>query len=283
MMKLRVINDHDNPSSGATTGQTNLLEKRPRGLRVEGARLSCEDEFPVAHPDGSKVSHALAGWVMQQHRVLDLGRYPHPTSRTMLLEVHFIHSPQVNRRVVYQFVEFFYIPPAVQGQPKPPRGGVFVTGSSADGTGAGIVSPQVSLPVAGSGSRPASCHPRGSHQSSQHQPGFGAGLCRSAPVVRQSTVQDGRFSVFQPGRQSHGFRTDSPNTLPSGVHLREVQRLWDRLTPGQQGALHVAGGHNMTHWSDGSHLGGPVSLFVHRLSSVVSYPPTITRPKSMRK
>ena len=34
MMKLRVINDHDDPSSGATTGQTNLLEKRPRGLRV---------------------------------------------------------------------------------------------------------------------------------------------------------------------------------------------------------------------------------------------------------
>jgi len=34
----------------------------------------------------------------------------------MLLEVHFITSPQVNPSVVYQRSEFFYMPLALQGQ-----------------------------------------------------------------------------------------------------------------------------------------------------------------------
>jgi hypothetical protein len=44
---------------------------------------------------------------MVQHRILDLGRHPHPTARAMLLEVAFVHAPQFNAPASCQTVQFF--------------------------------------------------------------------------------------------------------------------------------------------------------------------------------
>jgi hypothetical protein len=51
----------------------------------------------------------LARGVMVNHWVLDLGRRPHATSRSLLLKVHFVESPKIDRIVFHQFSEFFYV------------------------------------------------------------------------------------------------------------------------------------------------------------------------------
>jgi hypothetical protein len=44
---------------------------------------------------------------MHQHRIFDLGRYPHPASRAMLLEVAFVQAPQFNVPSPCQAAQFF--------------------------------------------------------------------------------------------------------------------------------------------------------------------------------
>ena len=45
--------------------------------------------------------------MMQQHGVLGFRWYPHATTRAVLLEVHFVRSPEVDRGILHQPLEFF--------------------------------------------------------------------------------------------------------------------------------------------------------------------------------
>jgi hypothetical protein len=44
---------------------------------------------------------------MQQNRILDLGRHPHPTPGAMLLEVAFVQAPEFNVLALCQAAQFF--------------------------------------------------------------------------------------------------------------------------------------------------------------------------------
>ena len=60
--------------------------------------------------NGAKAGDGLAGRRMLQDRVLDFGRYPHATARTVLLEVTFIQTPQFDVGTASQTTEFFLLP-----------------------------------------------------------------------------------------------------------------------------------------------------------------------------
>jgi len=60
-------------------------------------------KFTVAQPDGAKIANGFSSWMMQKDRIFYLWWYPHPTSRTILLEVDFIRSPQVNSFICHIF------------------------------------------------------------------------------------------------------------------------------------------------------------------------------------
>jgi hypothetical protein len=44
---------------------------------------------------------------MEQDRVLNLGRHPHPAAGAMLLEVAFVHAPEFNTSAPGQAVQDF--------------------------------------------------------------------------------------------------------------------------------------------------------------------------------
>ena len=99
MVVFGVVGNDHYPSRRAGADGVKVFQELPTGHGVELARLASEEEFAVAHPDGPKVAHALAGGMMEQHRVLGFGRDPHPAARTVLLKVHFVHSPEINAEI----------------------------------------------------------------------------------------------------------------------------------------------------------------------------------------
>ena len=99
MMVFRVVgNDHD-PALAAGADGLQVLEKLPAGEGVELIRFTSIEKLAVAQADGSVIAHALAGGRVKQHRVFGFGRDPHLTARTVLLKMHFVHGPKINRGI----------------------------------------------------------------------------------------------------------------------------------------------------------------------------------------
>ena len=94
-----VVGNHYHLSIRVSAAGTQLLQEPPAGQGVELARLTPEEESAVAQADRSIVAHALAGGLVKQHGVLGLGRDPHPAARTVLLKMHFVHGPEINRGI----------------------------------------------------------------------------------------------------------------------------------------------------------------------------------------
>ena len=96
---FRIVGNHHHPSSGAGAGRPKVFPELPAGDGVELVHLSPEKESAVTQADSPEVAHALPGGVMKQNGILDLRRDPHPAARAVLLKMHFVHSPEINRGV----------------------------------------------------------------------------------------------------------------------------------------------------------------------------------------
>jgi len=88
-----VVGNHHHLSSGARAGSRKLIQELPAGQGVELARFWPEEEAAIAQANRSIIAHAFAGRLVKQHGGLGFGRHPHPTARTVLLKMHFVHSP----------------------------------------------------------------------------------------------------------------------------------------------------------------------------------------------
>src|SRR6202022_3049935 len=69
--------------------------------------FTTKQKFPVTQSYRAKISHAASRGRMQQDRVLGFRRNPHLASRTVLLEVHLVGSPEIYSRIHHQRLEFF--------------------------------------------------------------------------------------------------------------------------------------------------------------------------------
>src|SRR5208337_3271500 len=272
---LGVIYDHHHTSSRPAAGLTRLLQERPSRLPIERVGLAREHELPIAEPHGAKIPHALAGGMMEQHWVFDLRRDPHSAARAVLLEMHFVHGPQINGLVVCQLVEFFYRRPVPRDRLTPRPGAAFAAGNLTAGKDAGTASRPRLRPTAGAQRRLASCHPTGWHRPSQLRSGCASRRLRSSPHARHSSAQVAPIWAARSNRRTRSFRIGSPSTPPSAGRLPEVPPLLDRLARVRRGGRHANGDRSMIRRSDGFHLGGPKSLFGRRQWSKVSYPVTI--------
>jgi hypothetical protein len=94
-----VVGNHHHLSSPASAAGTELLQELPAGQGVEFARLPPKEKSAVTQTNRSIVAHALVGGRMKQRGVLGLGRDPHSTARTVLLKMHFVYGPEINRRI----------------------------------------------------------------------------------------------------------------------------------------------------------------------------------------
>ncbi len=99
MVVCRIVGNHHHPSIRAGADRPKVFQELPAGESVELARLTPEEKFAVAQADRPEVADALAGGMMKQNGILDLGRDPHPAARAVLLKMHFVHSPEINREV----------------------------------------------------------------------------------------------------------------------------------------------------------------------------------------
>jgi len=93
---FRIVGNDDHTSSASAAGRPQVAEKIPARQGVEFLSLASKEELAVAQPDRPEVAHAAPGGVVKQDRILGLRRHPHPAPRTVLLEMHFVHGPQVN-------------------------------------------------------------------------------------------------------------------------------------------------------------------------------------------
>ena len=124
-MVVSGIVDKDNYTASASrTALPEVFEKPMEGHGVKLSLLSLENEFSIAQTNSSKIAYALTRRMVQQYRVPLLRRYPHQTTRSILLKMDFIGRPQIDPRIGYEPPEFFYMPPEVQDRPGRSEGAV---------------------------------------------------------------------------------------------------------------------------------------------------------------
>jgi len=96
---FRIVGNHYHVSNRARARGPKAFQELPAGHGVELARLASVEEFTVTQANRPEVAHALAGGMMKQDRVLGFAGNPHPAARAVLLKVHFVHSPEINRGI----------------------------------------------------------------------------------------------------------------------------------------------------------------------------------------
>src|SRR6516165_6442180 len=107
MVVLSIVRDHHHATATHEAGLVKLFHKFKKGQPVEPVPLPAKPEAPIAKSHGAKIPHAVSRGMMPQHRILGFWWYPHPASGTVLLKVHFVEGPQVDRGIRHQPLEFF--------------------------------------------------------------------------------------------------------------------------------------------------------------------------------
>jgi hypothetical protein len=105
-MITSIVEDDDHTAAARAMRQQ-LPQKALEGLGIEYLAHPT-DEFPGAQVDSPEAGDGLARRCVQQDGVLVLWRDPHPTARTVLLEVTFAQAPQFNVGPSSEAAEFFY-------------------------------------------------------------------------------------------------------------------------------------------------------------------------------
>ena len=136
VMPSCVIQNHDHLSTPAMVSQE-VLQEAKKTLRAELIGLSGH-QTAVSHANGSEYGNTLASRCMENDRIHILWRYPHGTSRTVLLEMAFVLKPQITVIPSSKGAEFFYIFAAPLGLPWQSAAVAFVDETLARGTTSGI-------------------------------------------------------------------------------------------------------------------------------------------------
>jgi hypothetical protein len=103
-MVLRIIADDHDASPFTSARRLQSCEEFPETLGVEATCLPAMEKSSIAEPHGAKVSHAPPCGVVVHNGVFGFWRHPHAATRTMLLKVHLVESPQVHGWIAHQFL-----------------------------------------------------------------------------------------------------------------------------------------------------------------------------------
>src|SRR5450755_531752 len=103
-MIASVVERDDHAASRRLLAKQAPEESPERGGVEDRAHHSYE--LSGVQTDGPKAGHRLSSRRMPQDRVLDFRRYPHAAARTVLLEVTFIQTPQLDVGVFFYCRDF---------------------------------------------------------------------------------------------------------------------------------------------------------------------------------
>jgi hypothetical protein len=125
MVVSGIVGNDNYTATASRTDSPKVFKKCMKRHRVEPLLLSLEYQLPVAQSDSAKVSYALSGWMMQQHRILLLWGYPHPAPRPILLKMNFIARPEINSWIGRELSKFFYMPLEARDRLEQSKGAVY--------------------------------------------------------------------------------------------------------------------------------------------------------------
>ena len=114
---------------------------------VEHAIRLRGDQLTVLDSNCPEKTDTLARWRMKADGIGYLRGNPHPTPRTVLLKVNFIHCPEINVISSCQSAEFFYAWLAGPDQPELLADAVYVSENQAGGRGVDTGAPLISLQI----------------------------------------------------------------------------------------------------------------------------------------
>jgi hypothetical protein len=170
--------------------------------------------------------------------ISDFRGHPHTASATMLLEVNFVHGPEVNRWICGEFSEFFCVQPGLLDPLRLLEASVCVTESPFDEKVSDIA-----VHVAGStvlfSRKPIEADRPIAGPTTQNRPGSCARRPRLSFCRRRSIATDVPTSPRRRVRQSHPFRTFAPSSPQSSVHRLKRWLPDDNSCLEQPEALHA--------------------------------------------
>lgn len=102
-----IVHHHHNFSISSSSAQKSR-KKTLETLRFEPLSRH-RQQASICRAHCSEDSHLFPCWCMKNNRISIFGRYPHRTTRTVLLEMTFILEPQINLLVFHHATEFFYM------------------------------------------------------------------------------------------------------------------------------------------------------------------------------
>ncbi len=242
---------------------------------IEATGLTPVDQLAVTQPHCAEVSDASPCRVMQQHRVRRFRRNPHAASRTVLLEMNFIHRPKVDVFVSCQPAEFFLPGPDPRGWHWQSPASVFAGETRVAGRVAGTAGFPGSRPIASSHTRIGSSRPTGF--LSARSPSAACAAPRQYPGYGPCSIVSGdQIAPPRSGRSVHRVQTDGSNMPPFAAHPPATLRLDDNSCPGQRVARRGGDGHIEIPRNGGFHPAAQVQRFQHLLSLVASCHQNIT-------
>jgi hypothetical protein len=261
VMISSVIDDNHDASTGTTGYLPQVSEKAPGGLGVEFPWFLLGVELAVAKANGPEIPHRLARRVVQQDRIPDFRRNPHPASRAMLLKMDFIDGPQVYVWIGRQFAEFFYKRPAPRDRHERSAGAVCEDETPIAERAAGIGEPATSGRTPASGMLKESCHPRLRRLSCRPPLASFAIPAQSDPFARCPADVGDRLARLPPIRKNLAPRSAEPSIPPFWAHPQATGQLLGRSRPGPPAELHAVDGRTATLQCDESRLALPESYF----------------------
>jgi hypothetical protein len=76
------------------------LQKGPEADGIESVFFAAMEKTTIPQRNGTEVADALARGLRKQDWVTGLRRYPHPATRTVLLEMHLVENSKVHRLIL---------------------------------------------------------------------------------------------------------------------------------------------------------------------------------------
>jgi len=252
----RVIDD-DHGLAPRTTGYSfQLMEELPTGFGVKHTFGTGHDQLAVSQTHGSEKADAFARRGVQANGICYFGRHPHAATGAMLLEMHFIHGPQINLRVASQAAQFFCVSPAIPGRLGPLGAGACVNENPIGGIAAGIAEPLDLYPVPYPDRPTELGHPT---FGSANQTWQGCRVRRTRPRSTgvHSSAQGVRDVRHQTSRITLAIQIAEPNSPPCAASHLIIRRLAGRLVLERPAGLHAADDHSARRRYDESHLEWP--------------------------
>ena len=251
-----IVDDHYNLSAAVSRDAFNPSVEPPAGASIEHPIRWRHDQFAILQAHSTKVTDALASRGMRADRVEDSRWNPHATAGAMLLEMHFIHSPQVNPRLSCQNAEFFYASIGVGGRLGQLVGAVCAVGNPTAERAAGTAELSTARHALDEDIPTRLVHPTSASQGR-------LGLERLARQPRLLSVDDRsidwgvRVAVPRTGPPVRVFRIAEPSLRHCGANLPTVERLSGRSYLGQSVVLRGVDGRSAKRRCAVSHPGGP--------------------------